>query len=72
MESKPGYKTTEFWFAVIASLVGVLGATGAFTPDQVSAVNEGLIELGGAITPVIAAFGYNLSRGNAKTGIKPE
>ncbi len=72
MESKPGYMTTEFWMSVIASLLGVLGALGVFTPDQVSSVNKGLIELAGALTPVAAAFGYSISRGNAKKGIKPE
>ena len=71
MESKPGWRTTEFWMSIVASLIGVFAATGAFTPEQASALNQGMTEIVGTLTPVLAAFGYTLSRGQAKKGIRP-
>lgn len=58
--SKPGYKTTEFWLAVAASLVGFAVASGAF-------VDGGQIMRGlGLISAALASAGYSHSRGIAK------
>ncbi len=71
METKPGYKTTEFWLTVIAKVIALLAALGVFTPEQASAVTKASVQLAGVAGMVAAAFGYSLSRGTAKKGIKP-
>lgn len=52
---KPGYKTTEFWFAVATSL-GAL----------VSALSNGLSDATAAKVSGIVAAGYAVARGLAK------
>ncbi len=62
MESKPGWKTTEFWIGAVAPvLVTVLNKIFGWTidPDQLMA----MFGAGGA---------YAVSRGIAKNGVKPE
>ena len=63
---KPGWKTTEFWLSLIAGAVGVAAAIGKITPEQGSALTDALIQLGGIVAAVAAAFGYSISRGQAK------
>ena len=72
METKPGYLTTEFWVTVLLQVVGFLALLGVFTPDQASALTQALPQLGGLIVMVAGAFGYSLSRGTAKSNIKPD
>lgn len=57
MSVKPGYRTTEFWLTVIATLWQLLNLSGVwdFVPNSVS--------LGAAVTSIAA---YILSRGIAK------
>lgn len=59
---KPGYKTTEFWIATIATIVGLIVASGAVTEG--SAVDK----IVAFATAVLASFGYSVSRGMAKKG----
>lgn len=59
---KPGYKTSEFWLTVVAQILGLAAASGAFTPE--SSVGK-LIGLG---VSVLATLGYQYSRGVAKAG----
>ena len=63
METKPGYKTTEFWLTVVANIVIALDLAGAWTyvPNRYAVV-------AGAI--VNAA--YAVSRGQAKQGVPYE
>lgn len=56
---KPGIKTTEFWISLAAAAAGFVVAQGFVTEDQISQVV-------GVISPVVAAFGYSISRGIAK------
>ena len=72
MESKPGYLTTEFWVTILAQLVGISATAGVFTPEQASALNQAIPQLGGLVVMVGSAFGYAIARGRAKTGIKPD
>ncbi len=65
---KAGIKTTEFWISMGAAIVGVVAASGFFTPDQASTITNAITQLGGIITTVAAAFGYSISRGMAKKG----
>lgn len=55
---KPGLKTTEFWVSVIAAVLPPVMAA-FFTEEQVAQVV-------GIVSPILAALGYNISRGLAK------
>lgn len=57
---KPGYRTSEFWLAAIAALVGLLLASGIIPVD--SGIERALAALGSGL----AAMGYSLGRGVAK------
>lgn len=65
---KSGFKTTEFWVTLISQLFGILATTGVLTPDQAGAMGEAAVQLAGLIAMVASAFGYAISRGNAKRG----
>ena len=67
MTPKPGYKTTEFWITILSQLFGILAAAGFITPDQAGALGQAAIQLGGLVVLVGGAFGYSISRGQAKT-----
>ena len=72
METRPGIKTTEFWVSIFAAAMSILTTSGVFTPEQASTTVGAAIQLGGLVGVVGSAFGYSLSRGRAKTGIKPD
>jgi len=55
-ESKPGYKTTEFWLSFAAIVVGAAFASGVFPAES-----SGEKLLGLAAT-VLTALGYTVSR----------
>jgi len=65
METKPGYKTTEFWLSLAAILVGAVMASG---------VMDGLgqdhwaIKVVGLVASVLGALGYTAARGFVKAG----
>ena len=68
MGPKPGLQTTEFWVSIAACLVGIATTVGWFTPDQASTTVQGIAQVAGILGTVGAAFGYSISRGNAKKG----
>ena len=57
---KAGYKTTEFWLTVVASIVGLLFASGAI------AEGSDLDKIMGMGATVLAGMGYSVSRGISK------
>ncbi len=59
---KPGYKTTEFWLSLAATLVSTLYASG--TIGDGSTWGKALALVATALT----AAGYSVSRGKAKAG----
>ena len=61
-QTKPGIKTTEFWFSTIAAVLGILFASGAI------AEGSSLDKIMGMAATVMAGLGYTVSRGLAKTG----
>jgi len=69
-ETKPGYKTTEFWLSVLATLLGFLLASGAMdTVPQDSWIAK---LIGGAVA-VLATLGYSASRAKVKSeGLSPQ
>jgi hypothetical protein len=66
MEPKAGYKTTEFWIAILTKVAGMAAVLGVFSPEQADAITQAVTQLGGLIAMVGASFGYSLSRGNSK------
>jgi hypothetical protein len=78
---KPGYKTTEFWITMLIQLLGIGTLTGVVTPDQSTVIADaagqgaeiattGYTQVMALIAMVGSAFGYDISRGNAKKGEK--
>jgi len=57
---KAGVKTTEFWLSTVATIFGILMASGIFTGDSM----VGKI-VGGAMA-VLATMGYSASRAGVK------
>ena len=55
-ETKPGYKTTEFWLAVAASVVGFMFAADIFPADSQGEKFLGLAAM------VLSSLGYTVSR----------
>ena len=55
-ESKPGYKTTEFWLSFAALVVGAAFASGVFPTES---TGEKLL---GLAATVLTALGYTVSR----------
>lgn len=55
-ETKPGYKTTEFWLSFVALVVGAAFASGVF---PVESTGEKLL---GLAATVLSALGYTVSR----------
>lgn len=60
IETKPGWKTSEFWLTAAASVVGLALASGAF-PDE-----SGVGKVLGVVAMALASAGYSVSRGAAK------
>ena len=60
---RPGIRTTEFWLAL---LVTVLGAVAT-----VKATNE-LAQIGGMVAAALSSAGYSFSRGAAKSESEPD
>ena len=58
---KPGFKTSEFWLATAATIIGLLMASGVFVEGPVA---QGL----GVASSVLASMGYSYTRGQAKKG----
>ena len=59
---KTGYKTTEFWLAAAAAVVGLLLTSGAFE------ATGGVVKALGVAAAALASVGYSVSRGKAKGG----
>lgn len=56
MDTKPGYRTTEFWMSLIAVVLGALVASGTFTLEGTSAQVVGLVQ------SALVALGYTGAR----------
>lgn len=56
-DMKPGYKTTEYWLTVVATLVSLLGATGVIGPSDTStlaALGKDVILGGVALVSIVS------------------
>lgn len=56
METKPGYKTTEFWLSLAAILVGAAFASNVFPAES------GGEKILGLAATVLTTLGYTVSR----------
>lgn len=57
---KPGYKTTEFWLTLLAQMVALLMASGAFAADSP------VLKVATYVAAVLAQLGYVASRAMVK------
>lgn len=64
MEVKPGYKTTEFWFTVAATIAGLITASGLFVDGPIA-------QAVGVVTSALSAMGYSYSRAQVKSSTLP-
>lgn len=60
LETKPGYKTTEFWITVTAGAASMIGGVVGILPPEWA-----------VIAGALSAGLYTISRGLAKQGIDP-
>jgi len=60
METKPGYKTTEFWLTILTNIVIGANLAGAFS---------GIPNRYAALVAAIVNGAYAISRGQAKQGV---
>jgi hypothetical protein len=64
MDTKPGYKTTEFWLTLLAAVLGVL-----IQFDVIPTEGDGWVaKVVSAVVLALGAAGYAVSRGLAKSG----
>ena len=61
---KPGWKTTEFWLSLIATLIGALLASGALNPTDPT--QGKILQIVGLISTLLASMGYTAARTSAK------
>jgi len=63
---KPGWKSTEFWLSTVATLVGLVMASGIL--DTVADTHWSVRVIGGVVA-VLAALGYTSSRAKLKAPV---
>jgi hypothetical protein len=64
MEPKAGFRTTEFWLSAVATVVGLVMASGVL-PEQTDNL---WVRLVGGVVAMLAALGYTASRAKVKSG----
>jgi len=63
METKPGYKTTEFWLSTLATIIGMVMASGVM---DAAGEDSWITKLIGGAVAVLSALGYSASRAKVK------
>jgi hypothetical protein len=63
-ETKAGYKTTEFWMSLLATLLGFLLASG---PMDAVPGDSWIAKLVGGAVAALASMGYSASRAKVKS-----
>lgn len=60
MEQKPGYKSTEFYLSLVATVLGALLASGIIPADSV------WMKVAGLAASLLATLGYQVNRAFVK------
>jgi cytosine/uracil/thiamine/allantoin permease len=63
---KSGWKTSEFWVAILSSLVGIMVVLGWITPEVQSQLTEAIAQAVGGLISIVATIMYILSRAKVK------
>lgn len=58
--TKPGWKTTEFWLSLVATLVGLFIASGALPEESV------VMKIAGFVLAALVSLGYGAMRASVK------
>ena len=61
---KTGFKTTEFWLSAIATIMGIIMASGAL--DNLGATHWSVKVVGGVMA-ILASLGYTAARAKVKS-----
>ena len=62
-QTKPGWKTTEFYITCCVALCSLLWGAGVVDPDSGASATDKVF---GFVVSALAALGYTVSRGLAK------
>jgi hypothetical protein len=65
MDTKPGYKTTEFWLSLAAMVIGAVLASGVLNPSD--ATQAKVLQVLGLVATLLASLGYTAQRGLVKS-----
>lgn len=66
METKPGYKTSEFWITLIANVAMVLAVTGVVPKELGEAVQDKTPEIATSVFALFTNLMYIWSRAKIK------
>lgn len=69
METKPAYKTTEFYITIVAVIVGIIAASGVIPTSGDKSI---YVQIFGMVQTSLVSMGYGIARGIAKSGVKPD
>ena len=61
---KPAFRSTEFWLATAATVIGIVLASGLLTPDDPTQAK--LLQVLGLAASILASLGYGAFRTSAK------
>jgi hypothetical protein len=64
---KSGWKTSEFWTAILSSLVGIMVVLGWITPEMQGALSEAIAQAVGGLISIVATVAYIFSRAKVKS-----
>ena len=62
METKPQYKTSEFWIALITNVLGMLVMTGVISTEESQKITSNLQPVIGGIISIASTLGYIFAR----------
>jgi hypothetical protein len=65
---KSGWKTSEFWTAILSSLVGIMVVLGWITPEMQSGLSEAIAQAVGGLISIVSTVAYIFSRAKVKAG----
>jgi hypothetical protein len=68
MDIKQGYKTSEFWLALTAMVIGTLKILGIIPEAEADLILKAVKNVIAGLLVLIPAVGYIISRGMAKAG----